>query len=120
MLLAFSVATAAEITIPDACDDQICLTGLCWKKGTVEHTLTGFVAPKQGHIESVDVVFTYADTKHHGDIRVHLKDVQSRAPFYFKLFGGGLLQTGRFDWNQSSVRVEATGIVSVARQEKGG
>jgi hypothetical protein len=78
LLFAFGVATAAEITIPDACDDKICLTGLHWKKGTVEHTLTGFVAPKQGHIESVDLLFTYADTKHHGDIRVRLKDLQSR------------------------------------------
>jgi hypothetical protein len=110
---------AAEITLPDACDDRICLTDLHWKKGTLEHTFTGFVAPKQGRLGSVEIVFTYADTKHHGDFRVRLKDVQSKTPFYFKLYIGGLLQTGKFDWNQSSVRVEATAIISVAGQEKG-
>ena len=120
VLLALNLASAAEITIPDACDDNICVTGLRWKKGTVEHTLTGFVAPKQGQIDSVEIVFSYADPKHHGDFRVRLKDVQARTPFYFKLFGGGLLQTGKFDWSQSSVRVEATAIVSVASQQKNG
>src|SRR5690349_14172989 len=100
VLFAFSFATAAEVSIPDACDDQICLMGLHWKRGTVEHTLTGFVAPvapKQGRIDSVEIVMSYSDPKHHGEFRVRLKDLQSKAPFYFKLYGGGLLQTGKFD-----------------------
>lgn len=120
VLLALNVAQAAEITIPDACDDQICMTGLRWKKGTVEHSLTGFVAPRQGQIDSAEIVFTYADPKHHGVFRVHLKDVRARRPFYFKVFGGGLLQTGKFDWNQSSVSLEVAAILSVKSQEKNG
>jgi hypothetical protein len=119
-LLSLNAAPAAEITLPDSCGDQICVTDLRWKKGTVEHTLTGFIAPKQGNIESVEIVFAYSDPKHHGDIRLRLKNVQSKTPFYFKLAGGGLLTTGKFDWNQSSVRVEATAIVSIAGQEKDG
>jgi hypothetical protein len=31
-----------------------------------------------------------------------------------------LLQPGKFDWSQATVRVEATAVVSVASQEKGG
>jgi hypothetical protein len=119
-LCAFGLASAAEVTLPDACDEQICMTDLRWKKGTVEHTLTGFIVPKQGRINSVEIAFTYSDTKHRGDLRVRLKDVESKTSFYFKLFGGGLLQKGKFDWDQSTVRVEATAIVSIASQEKGG
>ena len=119
-LFALRAASAAEITVSTACDDQICVTGLRWKKGTVEHTLTGFVAPKHGCIDSVEIVFAYSDPKHHGDLRLLLKDVRSITPFHFKLFGGALLQKRWFAWDQSSVRVEANAVVSVVSQEKDG
>jgi hypothetical protein len=119
-LLAASGSSAAEIALPDTCDDQVCVTGLLWKKGTVEHTLTGFVAPRLDHVDSIEIVFAYSDPKHQGKLRVHLKDVQSRTSFYFKLFGGALLQKGRFDWNQSNVTVEATSITRIAAQESAG
>ena len=31
-LCACGLASAAEVTIPDACDEQICMTDLRWKK----------------------------------------------------------------------------------------
>src|SRR4051794_36680899 len=81
------MASGAEINIPDACDGAVCLTEMRWKKGTVEHTYTGFIAPKEP-IESIDLHFEWSDDRQKGENWVRLRDVATKTSFYFKLYGG--------------------------------
>src|ERR1035441_1716219 len=68
--------TAADIVLPDACDGHVCLTELRWKKGAVEHTLTGVVSSPDP-ISSINIVFTYADGHKRGNMRLGLVDRKS-------------------------------------------
>jgi hypothetical protein len=112
--------TAADIVLPDACDGHVCLTELRWKKGAVEHTLTGVVSSPDP-ISSINIVFTYADGHKRGNMRLGLVNVKGKTPFYFKVHEGlGFLNPGSLQWDQSSVRVEASAILGIAPVQKGG
>src|SRR5689334_5849332 len=106
---ALFLASGAELVIPDACDGAICLTEMRWKKGTVEHTFTGFIVPRES-IESVELHFEWSDDRQKGENWVRLRDINAKTSFYFKLFGGGLLTRGKFRWDTSTVRLTASAV----------
>jgi hypothetical protein len=120
-LLCFGLASAAEIKLPDACDNQVCQTELRWKKGAVTHTLTGFISSPEP-IRSLNIVFNYTDGRQRGITRLGMFNVKgSKTPFYFKVHEGlGLMNPGSLQWDQSSVRVEAIAIFGITPIQKDG
>jgi hypothetical protein len=118
---AVSIANAAEVVLPDACDNHVCLTDLRWKKGAVTHTLTGFISSPEPII-SLNIVFSYTDGRQRGTTRLGMINVKgSKTPFYFKVHEGlGLLNPGSLQWDRSSVRVEASAILGLAALQKDG
>lgn len=113
-LLAVGAAMGAEVAIPDSCNGGLCLAGMRWKKGFLEHTLSGFVGPESGSAESLYVGITYTDGQSKGGGVLKLKSVGPRTPFYFKV------EAWRVKWDQSRLTVGASAILKIESVEKDG
>lgn len=113
-LLGCVSASAAEIGIPDACRDGLCFTGLHWKKGFLEHTLSGFIGPEVGLAESVHISLLYRDGKNVGSGHLSLKMVTPHTPFNFKILSNSV------NWEKSTVSLTASAILGIQPVEKDG
>lgn len=114
LLLATATASGAEVAIQDSCNGGVCLTGLRWKKGVIEHTLSGFVGPESGKAQSLSITFSYTDGRNNGRGVLNLKDAGPHTPFYFKVHWRSV------KWDESSVTVSASAVLGIEPVQKGG
>ena len=106
LLLLCGSASGAEVQIPDSCDGTVCLTGLRWKKGFLEHSLTGFLDTTIP-LQSTRITFHFSDAKRSGSTLLHLKATSTKTAFYFKVLARSL------KWEESSIKLNMTTISDI-------